>query len=90
MATKKPMAFSLSENTITSINTFAELVGLSKSDIVTRAISNYIMGKDEFRYSEKLRKCFTDEQIKVYEQANGEIKPFNMQTVFDASKIVEK
>lgn len=87
---KKKVMFSLSENTVNAIKVFSELVGLSNSDIVSLAVSNYLMGKVEFIYSDKLRNCFTDEQIKVYEQMHGKIEPLKMQTTFDVSNIMEK
>lgn len=65
------MTVSLSEKAISALNYFSEYVGLSKSQIISLALSNYFMGKDEFRNNPKWAEIVGKEEIEIYEKSHG-------------------
>lgn len=68
MVTKKNITFSLSEKMIKAINLFSDTMsGLSKSAIVSLALSDYFMRKDEFRNNPKFAELIGQDEIDFYE-----------------------
>lgn len=65
------MTVSLSEKAVTCLNFFSEYVGLSKSQIINLALSNYFMSKDEFRNNPKFAELVGKEEIEIYEKSHG-------------------
>lgn len=65
------MTVSLSEKAISALNYFSEYVGLSKSQIISLALSSYFMGKDEFRNNPKWAEIVGKEEIEIYEKSHG-------------------
>lgn len=68
MVTKKNITFSLSEKMIQAINLFSDTMnGLSKSAIVSLALYDYFMRKDEFRNNPKFAELIGQDEIDFYE-----------------------
>ena len=60
---KMKVCISDSENVYKALNIFSESVHLSKSDIISIAVSNYLIQKDEFKNNPKAKELLKESQI---------------------------
>lgn len=63
--------FTLSEKGIKALEMFSEFTSIPKSVVVRLALSNYLMGKDEFRNYSKFAELVGKEEIEIYEKSHN-------------------
>ena len=63
--------FTLSEKGIKALEMFSEFTSIPKSVVVRLALSNYLMGKNEFRNYPKFAELVGKEEIEIYEKSHN-------------------